>query len=242
MPSFSFIFRSVWFPYGLAVCLLWGVAGCGKGAAATPTASITDEKNSDGKSASGEAGTVGIQAAGGPGKRAADNLHPTVVIRTSAGEIKIKLDAEKSPATVDNFLSNYVERGFYDQTIFHYVAKNSMILGGGYTANKQPKSPWAKIRNEAENGIKNRRGTIAMARLPEYVDSATSQFFINLADNTNLDHQGTKPAEYGYCVFGEVVEGMEVVDHIAQSPVTDAGEFPSTPVTPVVIESIRRID
>ena len=227
---------------GWVACLVFAclASGCGKGESAAPSASIAEGDQTKAEAAGETQGaTVGEGAAA---RRAAPNLHPTVLLRTSHGEIKIRLDGEKAPATVDNFLSNYVDRGFYDGTIFHYVDKGSMILGGGYSAAKEPKTPWAQIRNEAENGLKNRRGTVAMARLPEFVDSATSQFFINVVDNPQLDHQGEGAAAYGYCVFGEIVSGLEVVDQIAAVAVQNSGEFPSTPVTPVVIESARRID
>jgi len=159
-------------------------------------------------------------------------------LKTSAGDIRLRLNAEKAPLTVDNFLSNYVVRGFYEGTVIHYVEKGFMLAGGGYTAELQPKATRAFIKSEADNGLQNKRGTIAMVRQPEHADSATSQFFINLADNPGLNHgeaEGTDTA--GYCVFGEVVEGMEVVDQIAEVPVGDRGSFPKTPVNPVVIRS-----
>jgi len=168
-------------------------------------------------------------------------VDPEVVIKTSLGEIRLQLDAEKAPVTVDNFLANYVNRGFYDDTAVHYVAKDSMVLAGGYTADLEPKETRAYIRSEADNGLKNLRGTIAMVRDPEHIDSATSQFFVNLVDNPSLDHKDTESAEnYGYCVFGKVIEGMDVVDRIAGVEVADKGDFPNTPVQPVVIESIQR--
>ena len=169
------------------------------------------------------------------------------------GDITVRLDREKAQLTVDNFLS-HVERSFYDQTIFHQVLKNYVVLGGGYTiagsgsAAQLTENPTVtKVRNEARNGKKNLRGTIAMARLPHIVDSATSQFFINLTDNPQLDHKPTKqglngpPEDYGYCVFGDVIEGMDVVERIANVPVQDKGDFERIPVQTVLIKTVRRI-
>lgn len=133
-----------------------------------------------------------------------------VLISTSLGDIKLELYEEEAPITVANFLS-YVEEGFYDSTIFHRVINNFMIQGGGITADMKQKPTKASIKNEADNGLKNERGTIAMARTAE-VNSATSQFFINHGDNAFLDH-GAR--DFGYAVFGKVVEGIEIVDKIA---------------------------
>ena len=135
---------------------------------------------------------------------------PMVLISTSHGDIKLELYEKEAPITVANFLS-YVEEGFYDGTIFHRVINNFMIQGGGITADMKQKPAKAPIKNEADNGLKNERGTIAMARTA-VVDSATSQFFINHGDNSFLDH-GVR--DFGYAVFGKVVEGIEVVDKIA---------------------------
>lgn len=135
---------------------------------------------------------------------------PMVLISTSLGDIKLELYEKEAPITVANFLS-YVEEGFYDSTIFHRVINNFMVQGGGITADMKQKPTKAPIKNEAENGLKNERGTIAMARTAD-VDSATSQFFINHRDNAFLDH-GVR--DFGYAVFGKVVEGIEIVDKIA---------------------------
>jgi peptidyl-prolyl cis-trans isomerase A (cyclophilin A) len=142
------------------------------------------------------------------GKR--ERRKPMVLISTSLGDIKLELYEEQAPITVANFLS-YVEEGFFDGTIFHRVINNFMIQGGGITADMKQKPTKASIKNEADNGLKNERGTIAMARTAD-VDSATSQFFINHRDNSFLDH-GAR--DFGYAVFGKVVEGIEVVDKIA---------------------------
>jgi cyclophilin family peptidyl-prolyl cis-trans isomerase len=154
----------------------------------------------------------------------------------------VRLDAEKAPLTVENF-SNYVARGQYDLTIFHQVLRDPLqiVLGGGYTADLKEKSPLTPIRNEAHNGLKNRRGTIAMARRPDHQDSATCQFFINIADNDVLNFKARTPEGYGYCVFGEVTEGMDVVDRIAKIPVCDKDQFRNLPVETVVIKSVRQV-
>ena len=135
-------------------------------------------------------------------------------LNTSEGYIELALDKEKAPISVENFVT-YVEEGHYDGTIFHRVIKNFMIQGGGFDASMNRKPTRAAIKNEAKNGLKNKRGSVAMARTAS-VDSATSQFFINVKDNTFLDH-GVR--DYGYAVFGEVVKGMDVVDKITETRV-----------------------
>ena len=135
---------------------------------------------------------------------------PVVLFSTSEGDIKVKLNKEAAPITVDNFLG-YVNEGFYDGVIFHRVIPNFMIQTGGFTPDMKQKTPKAPIKNEANNGLRNTRGTLSMARTSE-VDSATSQFFINVNDNKFLDN-GER--DFGYAVFGEVVDGMDVVDKIA---------------------------
>lgn len=221
----------------LACLAAAAMAGCGKGEA-PPAASIE-------AGPSPQAAGPNLQPASKETAAAAtqDSRYPEVVIHTSLGDIRVRLNAEKAPVTVDNFLANYVRRGFYDGTIFHYVdVEGKMMAAGGFTADYQAREPRAPIINEATNGLKNVRGAIAMARDHAYAQSATSQFFINLADNPDLDHRDTESSEdYGYCVFGEVVAGMEVVDAIARVQVHDQGDFVSTPVQPVVIESIEQV-
>jgi len=168
---------------------------------------------------------------------------PRVKLETSRGTIVLELDREAAPKTVENFLA-YVKKGHYDGTIFHRVIPNFMIQGGGFTPAMEQKPTGKPIPNEAANGLKNLRGTVAMARTSR-VDSATAQFFINLVDNPYLDHKNDTPSGFGYCVFGRVVEGMDVVDAIAGVPtgvrrVTDprSGKtvpFRDVPVEPVVI-------
>lgn len=164
--------------------------------------------------------------------------NPVVVMKTSMGAVEIELYPDKAPVTVANFLS-YVDKGFYNGTIFHRVIGNFMIQGGGMTPGMREKSTAAPIKNEADNRISNNRGTIAMARTQE-VHSATSQFFINVVDNTFLDYKSSTPAGYGYCVFGKVIKGMDVVDKIKSVKTGSSGYFQDVPVADVVIQSIKR--
>jgi peptidyl-prolyl cis-trans isomerase B (cyclophilin B) len=138
--------------------------------------------------------------------------NPVVLINTTAGDIKVELFADKAPITVKNFV-DYVKSGQFDHTIFHRVIDGFMIQGGGFTKEFKQKSVLAPIKNEADNGLSNQRGTISMARTSD-PNSATAQFFINVADNKMLDFRGKNPRDYGYCVFGKVIEGMNVVDKI----------------------------
>ncbi len=139
---------------------------------------------------------------------------PEVVIETTKGAITIKLYADKAPGSVKNFL-DYVDAKFYDGTVFHRVIPGFMVQGGGFTKELKEKPTKPTIKNEAHNGLSNKRGTLAMARTPD-PDSASSQFFINLVDNVRLDFKSKDPREYGYCVFAEVTAGMDVVDAIAK--------------------------
>jgi len=166
---------------------------------------------------------------------------PKVVMQTSKGEIVLELNEEKAPITVKNFLK-YVDDGFYQETIFHRVIPGFMIQGGGFDAERHKKETRPPIKNEADNGLKNDRGTIAMARTRE-VASATAQFFINLVDNDFLNHKDNSPRGYGYAVFGKVVEGMEVVDKIAAMPTRNSGgPFQNLPVETVVIRKVERMN
>jgi cyclophilin family peptidyl-prolyl cis-trans isomerase len=161
---------------------------------------------------------------------------PVVSIVTSLGEIRVALRPDKAPLTVDNFLK-YVKAGHYTGTIFHRVIPGFMIQGGGMDAKMQEKATRPPVRNEAKNGLRNSRGTIAMARTND-PNSATAQFFINVKDNHSLDF-GIRGA--GYTVFGDVVQGMEVVDKIVALPAHTSGEHQNVPDTPVVIKSVRLI-
>ena len=166
--------------------------------------------------------------------------NPVVLLQTSMGDITLELDAEKAPQTVENFLS-YVREGFYDGTLFHRVIDGFMIQGGGMTADMAPKKTRPPIKNEADNGLKNEVGSIAMART-QVVDSATSQFFINTADNAFLNHQGKTPAGYGYAVFGRVTSGMETVQAIAKAPTGSAGMHQDVPSQPVSIDKASVVE
>jgi len=168
---------------------------------------------------------------------AAQGENPVVVIETSMGGITVELFPDRAPKSVENFLA-YVSQGFYDGTIFHRVISNFMIQGGGFTADMQKKDTRAPIENEADNGLKNRRGTLAMARTPE-IHSATGQFFINVKDNAFLDYKGPSAADFGYAVFGQVTEGLDVVDKIKSVKTGGAGPYQDVPVEAVVIKTIR---
>jgi cyclophilin family peptidyl-prolyl cis-trans isomerase len=163
--------------------------------------------------------------------------NPVVLIKTSMGDITIELDKAKAPVTVDNFLA-YVNDKFYDGTVYHRVIPAFMIQGGGFDKDMTQKKTKAPIKNEADNGLKNLNGTIAMARTSD-PNSATAQFFINTKDNAFLDHRNETPQGYGYAVFGKVVNGQDVVKKIEQVQTTTKGPFENVPVTPVIIESIR---
>jgi peptidyl-prolyl cis-trans isomerase B (cyclophilin B) len=162
-----------------------------------------------------------------------------VLMKTSKGDITIELNAAKAPGTVKNFLS-YVKDKYFDGTIFHRVIANFMIQGGGMTAEMSEKLSKPPIKNEAGNGLKNARGTIAMARTGT-VDSATCQFFINLKDNGFLDHKGDTPDGFGYCVFGKVVAGMDVVDAIAKVKTGTKHGLQDVPLEPITIISVQVI-
>ncbi len=163
-----------------------------------------------------------------------------IQMTTNKGQITITLETEKAPISTENFL-NYVRDGFYAQTIFHRVIPNFMIQGGGFTTEMAQKKTNAEIKNEADNGLKNVRGSLAMART-QVVDSASSQFFINLADNDFLNHQGKNPNGYGYAVFGQVTEGMEVVDEIAKVATGNKDYHQDVPVEAVIIESMKILE
>jgi len=165
--------------------------------------------------------------------------NPQVLLETSVGNITLELDREKAPITVENFLQ-YVEEGFYDGTVFHRVIDNFMIQGGGMTADLQQKKTKGQIQNEADNGLKNLAGSIAMARTSD-VHSATAQFFINVNNNDFLDHQDKSARGYGYAVFGQVVDGTDVVDKIRKVKTGAKGMHQDVPVEPVTITRASKI-
>ena len=164
----------------------------------------------------------------------------TAILETSMGTITLALDDAKAPETVKNFV-RYAKEGHYDGTIFHRVIDGFMIQGGGFTKDMNQKETHEPIRNEAMNGLKNERGTIAMARTM-VVDSATSQFFINLVDNGFLDFQSPTPQGFGYAVFGRVTDGMDVVDKIAKVKTGFAGPHQNVPEAPIVIKKVVVVD
>lgn len=189
--------------------------------------------------AGGAVGSSSSSPSAPPARSKADLETPTVRVETTAGNITVRLDGVRAPGTVRNFL-NLASDEFYNNTLFHFVDPGQMIVAGGYSADRQPKPTGAPIRNEAHNGLKNKRGTIAMTRDPARIDSATSQFFINLTDAPQRDHTGDSADQYGYCVFGEVTEGLEVADKISQSPTANqGGDLAQTPAPPIVIQSVR---
>jgi len=168
---------------------------------------------------------------------ASEGKNPVVVMETSMGTVKMELFQKEAPISVKNFL-DYATSGYYDGTIFHRVIPGFMIQGGGFTAGLIMKTPHAPIKNEAANGLKNDRGTLAMART-NMVDSASSQFFVNVANNDFLNHREGGPSVYGYAVFGKVISGMEVVDKIAATQTGMQKGFADVPVTAVVIKSVK---
>lgn len=182
---------------------------------------------------------LGLFLAGGA--MAAEAKNPVVLVETNQGNVKVELFQKEAPISVKNFL-DYAKSGFYKGTIFHRVIPGFMIQGGGFTQDLEQKPTKAPIKNEAANGLKNDRGTLAMART-NVVDSATGQFFINVVNNNFLNHQPMAgPMGYGYAVFGKVIEGMDVVDKIAATR-TGIGSngMPDVPVQPMVIKDIKLV-
>jgi cyclophilin family peptidyl-prolyl cis-trans isomerase len=166
-----------------------------------------------------------------------DPSNPVVVLETTLGDIVIELRKDRAPVSVENFLQ-YARAGHYDGTIFHRVIAGFMVQGGGYTQGLEEKPTRPPIRNEATNGLRHLRGTVGMARSAA-IRSAAAEFFINVEDNSQLNHRGILPSDYGYAVFGRVLEGMDVVDKIAAVPVRQEGQHDTVPVVPVVIKKVR---
>ena len=224
-------------PWAPLVAVVLAAGGCG-----SQTGTETESSSAAQNTGPTDPATAPPAADSGSAPAEADSPYPVVVIQTSLGNITVKLDAKNADTTVDNFL-RYVESGHYNGTIFHQVQKDYVILGGSYTPDLVEKKTDGPIFNQAHNGLKNLRGTIAMARKPDITDSSTCQFFINLKDNPMLDHKSrATPEEYGYCVFGEVIEGMDVADRIGAVEVYDKADFERIPVETVLIQSIRRVD
>jgi peptidyl-prolyl cis-trans isomerase B (cyclophilin B) len=231
-PAVQAITKSI-LAFLLTVALL-GQTGCQKGGDSATTAAVNGASSDKAAAKTADGST--------PAKSDQDPLHPVLLIETSMGGFKVRLDGEKAPLTVDNFLT-YVSSQHYDQTIFHQVLKEypKLALGGAFLPNLTEKKTRTPVRNEAHNGLKNRRGTIGMARRADNPDSATCHFYVNLADNEMLDYKDRTPEGYGYCVFGEVTEGLDVVDKIVQAPVRDTDKFERLPTESIAIKSIRRI-
>lgn len=223
-----------------ALCSLVILAGCGGATKGTVETTAAPETTvAPDTTAAPQTTAARDSTAGTTGTTNGDSTMSgttTVSIKTSMGDITAELDAAKAPLTVANFLS-YVKDGSYAGTIFHRVMPGFMVQGGGFTPDMQQKPTHAPVKNEADNGLKNLRGTLAMART-NVVDSATSQFFMNVVDNAFLDFKSTTAQGYGYAVFGKVTAGMDVVDAIVAVPTTTKGQNENVPVTPVLIESI----
>ena len=169
-----------------------------------------------------------------------EQTNPIVEMETSKGSMRVELLLDKAPQTVGNFLQ-YVDDGFYDGTIFHRVIKDFMVQGGGFTEQMDQKPNRPPIQNEADNGLSNARGTLAMARTSD-PDSATAQFFINVTDrNTFLDHQSKTSQGWGYCVFGKVIEGLDVVDQMRSVETCTRGGHQDVPADPIVINTVKRV-
>ena len=168
------------------------------------------------------------------------NTHTKVKLTTSLGDFVIQLEDEKAPLSAANFIA-YVKQGFYDGTIFHRVIPGFMAQGGGFDTTFKQKDTNAPIKNEADNGLKNKRGTLAMARTND-PNSATAQFFINYKDNSFLDHTSPSPSGWGYAVFGEVIEGMDVVDDLAKQATGNRGGHQDVPKTDIVIEKAEIVE
>ena len=209
--------------YGIIFCVAVALMGCAsQPKASKPTASKPIENKPTPKQ----------------GTPTMSDTNTIVIIETDKGDITVELNGDKAPKTVANILG-YVDAKYYDGLIFHRVIPGFMIQGGGMDANMQPKATNAPVENEADNGLLNDRGTLAMARTGD-PHSATGQFFINHADNAFLNHSGKNPQGWGYCVFGKVTDGMDVVDAIAAVPTGNAGPHQDVPTEPIKIKTIRR--
>lgn len=235
-----------WSLVGLVACSLMLAVGCGKATDAPTTAQASSSHSSTTPVQAKVADRYASQVEA-PVEPPLQHVQlpeikqlpvPFVVVNTTHGSFKLQLDAERAPRTVYNFIS-YVNSGHYNNTIFHQVESGYAILGGGYTEDLQEKTGRYPIPNEAQNGLKNKRGTIAMARRLDDPNSATCQFILNLGDNPQLDHQGTEAEKFGFCVFGQVVEGQETLDKIAAVEVSDTPQFTKLPTKTVKIVSVH---
>jgi cyclophilin family peptidyl-prolyl cis-trans isomerase len=222
-------------------CLM--LAGCGKSEPAAPTAASAEVNapattpSPAAVAASGAKSNVILATHTAPVAPSppADVL---LVLHTSLGNLTVRLYEKQAPRTVNNFL-DYARGRHYDGTLFHLVDSGYVAVGGGYDVNLQLKPVRYPIANEAKNGLKNVRGALTMARDPRDANSATSQFFINLADNPQLDHRGESAEEFGYCVFGQVVDGLDVLDKMNQAQTGSQKGFDKMPTTPIVLHTIK---
>lgn len=231
------------------------LAGCSKSAEQTPTAAAPNSPSSaavpegvrtaSAQVASGNAfeqyqnrPTTNLNPSGVRQAQHVELPNPVVVMKTSLGEIHLKLNQKAAPRTVSNFV-DYVVTKHYDNTIFHQIEGGYVALGGTYDEKLRSKTVRYPIPNESANGLKNLKGTIAMSRDPADPNSATSQFFINLADNPSLDRKGDKPEEAGFCVFGEVTQGLDVVQKLAEVQTAKVSGFEKMPVQTVTVQTMK---
>jgi cyclophilin family peptidyl-prolyl cis-trans isomerase len=237
------------FRYAIAWSLMLtmiAAVGCGSGSDKEAETEPDPETQQPAETGDGTSASTPVQPPPGP-REPGPPSKPRVLIETSKGSITVELNREKAVNTVDNFL-RYVRDEHYNNTIFHEVMKDYVVIGGSFTRDLQERQAGVAIRNEARNGMSNIRGTIAMSRQTDEKNSATCQFFFNLADNSGLlDHKEAPPEgetadqDYGYCVFGKVVEGMTVVDAIGNAELQARGDFETIPVEDVVIRSMREL-
>ena len=226
--------KGVWFAWSIAVTLAIA-AGCSK------SAGTADQDDAVASEETGtESSATAARRKSTERKLIELDPNPRVVFETNLGTIVLELDRAKAPKTVDHFMT-LVEGGRYHGTIFHRVEKDYVVVGGVYDEAGRPTRNARTIPCEADNGLKNVRGTVAMSRDPADLESGSCEFFINVVDNEHLDHHGDSPEEFGFCVFGKVVEGMKsVVDKLAELPVEETEAYGTSPVEQVVLRSARR--
>ncbi|MHC4941807.1 MAG: peptidylprolyl isomerase [Planctomycetota bacterium] len=235
--------RSTSFGLFVVLLLVLGLVCCGGEEKSSSPVSDTTAKKPDPEETKEKAGEDKMEKQPAESSKGGMSHHPVVVMKTTLGDIKIELDRKRAPITVDNFLQ-YAKSSFYDGLIFHRVMSTFMIQAGGYTMElydnpmMRSKTTRDPIKNEAKEGLSNKRGTIAMARTPA-PHSASSQFFINVVDNQKLDYRNEN--NYGYAVFGKVIAGMDVVDAIRDVPVKRKGNHQNLPAEPVQIQTVEII-
>jgi peptidyl-prolyl cis-trans isomerase B (cyclophilin B) len=241
--------QRVFVPITLLTCAVL-FAGCGKQADEPPPVRIeADELPTNSAPNETDGDPIELTAAEARGSSPALPVlveDPEVLIHTNQGTIRIRLFAKDAPQTVANFLRNYVDRAEYHDSLVHYVEQDYMMIAGGYNAKYEEIPERAAVAYEGDNGLSNRRGTVGLLRQVDYVDSGTSQFFFNLGDNAFLDHQATDGDADdedvpGYCVFGEIVEGLDVMDKMGSVTVEDRDGFEKTPSAPLVVTSVERV-